>query len=78
MRLFFLVHALALFLPAYTALNGSLDSLVAGLRTLTHPQLADPRATINALLEQYVGILPPVTVEAIRNGTFHVPRKGAR
>lgn len=43
-----------------------IDSVKAGLFTLTHPELCDPRTTVNAILEQYVGILPPVTVDAIR------------
>lgn len=48
------------------------NSLVAGLNTLTHPELSDPRTTLNAVLEQYAGILPPVTIATLRSSALPI------
>lgn len=44
-----------------------LDSINAGVHNVLKPELSDPRTTVNAVLEQFVGILPPVTVQALRS-----------
>ena len=44
------------------------DSLQAGLSALARPALSDPRSTVNAVIEQYIGILPPVSLIAVQQG----------
>ena len=44
------------------------NSVQAGLFSLTQPDLSNPKNTLNAVIDQYVGILPPVTLTTVQKG----------
>lgn len=68
--LFFLAFLtiLASAVSAHDRRDAVTDSLRAGLSALSRPALSDPRTTVNAVIEQYIGILPPVTLTAVQQG----------
>ena len=73
--LFYLLLLLPFYYAAILPRDQVEDSLAAGLHTLTHPEPSDLRTTLNAVLEQYVGILPPVTIATLRSSALLIDNK---
>ena len=44
------------------------ESVQAGLNSVTHPSIASPQDTLDAVVEQYIGILPPATLDSMQSG----------